>query len=111
MKLVIQQFTGSSSPVCLVSLCAALAFNFFSEVRSHPYPHAAAARAASTSEVALNANRHGIRIQPELDKIDIDAYLKNNKAMKLQVTCLIHDGPCDWVGRWLKRKLLAERQE
>ena len=51
-----------------------------------------------------NALRHGIRLQPELDKIDIDAYLKNKKALRIQVQCLIYDGPCDWVGRWLKRK-------
>ena len=50
-----------------------------------------------------NALRHGIRLQPELDKIDIDAYLKNKKALRIQVQCLIYDGPCDWVGRWLKR--------
>jgi len=54
-----------------------------------------------------NALRHGIRLQPELDKIDIEAYLKNTKALKIQVQCLIFDGPCDWVGRWLKPRAAA----
>ena len=61
------------------------------DTRSHPQQATGGLRRPSVSESLM-------------DKIDVDSYLKNQKALKLQIQCVVHDGPCDFVGRWLKRK-------
>jgi len=43
-----------------------------------------------------------LRIQPELDSLDVPKYLQNERLVRLQFKCLIFDGPCDIVGRWAK---------
>ncbi|CAG7709757.1 unnamed protein product [Allacma fusca] len=46
------------------------------------------------------------RFQPELDSLDVDSYLKNERRVRLQFKCLLNDNaPCDAVGRWLKPRL------
>jgi len=48
--------------------------------------------------------QYPLRLQPELDVIDIESYLSNPRLLKLQIECILNDGPCDAVGRWAKRK-------
>jgi hypothetical protein len=36
-----------------------------------------------------------LKLQPELDNINIEEYLKNDKLLSLQIKCVVHDGPCD----------------
>lgn len=50
-------------------------------------------------------NEYGIRLQPELDSIDVESYLTNDRLFNLQMNCILFDGPCDSVGRWMKRKI------
>jgi len=39
--------------------------------------------------------RYGLRFQPELDHVRIDPYIKNRRLWKLEINCIIFDGPCD----------------
>jgi len=34
-----------------------------------------------------------------LDRVNIDTYLKNTRAVKQQIKCVLHDGQCDAVGK------------
>ena len=34
-----------------------------------------------------------------------ETYLRNPRLFNLQIQCLLYDGPCDIVGRFLKREL------
>jgi len=45
-----------------------------------------------------------LQYQPEVDALDISWYFRNERLIKLQVKCLFYNGPCDIVGRWLKRE-------
>ncbi|CAG7722553.1 unnamed protein product [Allacma fusca] len=47
------------------------------------------------------------RLQPELDSINVDHYLKNERLMNLQIKCVLYNGPCDVVGRWVKPRVAA----
>jgi hypothetical protein len=38
--------------------------------------------------------QYPLRIQPEFDGIDISQYLKNSRLVKLQINCVLFDGPC-----------------
>ena len=49
-----------------------------------------------------------LKLQPELDVLDVESYLNNPRLLNLQIKCLLYDGPCDVVGRWAKRKFLFQ---
>ncbi|CAG7829505.1 unnamed protein product [Allacma fusca] len=51
------------------------------------------------------ATEYTARLQPELDAIDVDSYLKNERFFNLQMKCILFEGPCDSVGRWLKPRV------
>ncbi|CAG7818783.1 unnamed protein product [Allacma fusca] len=53
------------------------------------------------------ADNFPVVFQPELDNINIDEFLRDNVAMEKQVQCVLHDGPCDAVGRWIKPRVAA----
>jgi len=46
-----------------------------------------------------------LRVQPELDGVDVAKYLQNERLVRLQFKCLIFDGPCDIVGKWAKPRV------
>jgi len=46
------------------------------------------------------ARDYPIRLQPELDNVDVEAYIKNERLLNFQVKCLFDEIPCDIVGRW-----------
>lgn len=45
-----------------------------------------------------------LKVQPQFDRINILDYLNNEQRLKLQLKCILFDGPCDAVGHWIKRK-------
>ena len=48
------------------------------------------------------AEDYPLEYQPEMDNIDLEEYFKDEVKMENQIQCVLHDGPCDEVGRWLK---------
>lgn len=61
----------------------------------------------ATVKALPQAQRYPIRLQPELDAINVEDYFRNERLLDLQIKCVVYDGPCDAVGRWVKRKLLT----
>jgi hypothetical protein len=45
-----------------------------------------------------------LKLQPELDILDVETYISNPRLLKLQIQCILYDGPCDVVGKWAKRE-------
>ncbi|ODM98995.1 Ejaculatory bulb-specific protein 3 [Orchesella cincta] len=41
-------------------------------------------------------------IPREFQNINIENYLKNERAVRFQLKCIIDDGPCDRIGKYLK---------
>jgi len=44
-------------------------------------------------------------IPREFQNINFEQYLRNERAMKFQMKCLIYNGPCDTIGKYLKRHI------
>jgi len=57
-----------------------------------------------THNLSYKQKEYRLRLQPELDVVDISKYIFNPRLLNLQIKCLLFDGPCDIVGRWMKRK-------
>jgi hypothetical protein len=53
---------------------------------------------------SLESLEYEARYQPELENVTLDTYIRNPRLFNIQVQCLIYDGPCDIVGRFLKRE-------
>jgi len=49
----------------------------------------------SVSSSLGQGKKYPIKLQPELDNIDVEDYLKNEKFVDLQIKCAVYDGPCD----------------
>lgn len=45
--------------------------------------------------------RQGL-VPAEFRNINIDSYLTNSRAVLFQLKCLVYDGPCDRIGKYLK---------
>jgi len=41
----------------------------------------------------------------EFQNINIENYLRNARAVQFQLKCVIYDGPCDTIGKYLKRNI------
>jgi len=41
----------------------------------------------------------------EFQNINIENYLRNAKAVQFQLKCVVHDGPCDTIGKFLKKNI------
>lgn len=54
---------------------------------------------------------HPLTYQRQIDYLDVEQYFRNGRLMRIQIMCIIYDEPCDFVGRWLKRKLERERDD
>jgi hypothetical protein len=57
---------------------------------------------ASSSPVAegtVRESRNEKVSSTMLDKVNIDTYLRNTKAVKQQIKCVLKNGPCDAVGK------------
>ncbi|CAG7720238.1 unnamed protein product [Allacma fusca] len=58
--------------------------------------------------VAVNfSNSASMRVRrqlvpPEFSNINIDQYLKNQRSVLFQLKCIVYDGPCDRIGKYLK---------
>jgi len=48
-----------------------------------------------TAPAGRGMKRYGIRYQPELDHVRMDPYINNPRLWKLEINCLLFDGPCD----------------
>ncbi|ODM97539.1 Ejaculatory bulb-specific protein 3 [Orchesella cincta] len=48
-----------------------------------------------------------LKLQPELDSVNIEDYLRNDRLVDLQLKCILDKAPCDTVGRWLKPRVGA----
>jgi len=55
----------------------------------------------SESNAGFIRNRRQV-IPREFQNINIENYLKNERAVRFQLKCIIDDGPCDRIGKYLK---------
>jgi len=53
------------------------------------------------------AENFPLKFQPEMDNINIEEYLRDEKAMERQVQCVLNGGTCDAIGRWIKPRVTA----
>jgi hypothetical protein len=44
-------------------------------------------------------------IPREFQNINFEQYLRNERAMKFQLKCIIYNGPCDTIGKFIKRNI------
>jgi len=44
-------------------------------------------------------------IPREFQNINFEQYLRNERAMRFQLKCIVYDGPCDSIGKFLKRHI------
>lgn len=44
-------------------------------------------------------------IPREFKNLNIENYLRNERAVKFQLKCVIYDGPCDTIGKYLKTNI------
>jgi len=44
-------------------------------------------------------------IPREFQNINFEQYLRNERAMKFQLKCVIYNGPCDTIGKFIKRNI------
>jgi hypothetical protein len=49
--------------------------------------------------------RPQLTIPREFQNINFEQYLRNERAMKFQLKCVIYDGPCDTIGKFIKRNI------
>jgi len=54
-----------------------------------------------------NEKQYPLRLQPELDGLDISHILKNERLLNFQIKCILYNGPCDVIGRWVKPRVRA----
>jgi len=47
-----------------------------------------------------------LRMQREVDSLDIQLYFRNERIAKLQIMCIFFNGPCDVLGRWAKARVV-----
>ncbi|OXA58249.1 cell wall protein DAN4 [Folsomia candida] len=45
------------------------------------------------------------QIPREFQNINFEQYLRNERAMKFQLKCIIYNGPCDTIGKFIKRNI------
>lgn len=45
-----------------------------------------------------------LELLPLIDEIDIESAFTKRNYMKFLLKCVFFEGPCDLVGKWLKRK-------
>jgi len=57
------------------------------------------------SYTAVEARPQLPAIPREFQNINFEQYLRNERAMKFQMKCLIYNGPCDTIGKYLKRSI------
>lgn len=56
-----------------------------------------------TNSHAASLNRVRRQVVPkEFANINIENYLKNDRAVQFQLKCIVYDGPCDRIGKYLK---------
>lgn len=67
----------------LIAVLAALALNHYSDAAS------------------LNRVRRQL-VPAEFRNINIETYLKNPRSVLFQLKCIVYDGPCDRIGKYLK---------
>jgi len=44
-------------------------------------------------------------VPKEFQNINIENYLRNAKAVQFQLKCVIYEGPCDTIGKYLKKNI------
>jgi len=44
-------------------------------------------------------------IPREFQNINFEQYLRNERAMKFQLKCILYNGPCDTIGKFIKRNI------
>src|SRR5579863_94309 len=49
-----------------------------------------------------DSNSEEPELDPEFDQLNITEYLLNDRLLKFQLKCVLMDGPCDIVGKWIK---------
>jgi len=47
------------------------------------------------------------RYQPELDRLSLEKYIADDYLFSMHINCLLYDGPCDPVGRWMKPRMAS----
>ncbi|ODM97971.1 putative odorant-binding protein A10 [Orchesella cincta] len=55
--------------------------------------------------VAISISEGRDVIPREFQNINIDNYLKNERAVRFQLKCVTGDGPCDRIGKYLKQTI------
>ncbi|CAG7720517.1 unnamed protein product [Allacma fusca] len=45
-------------------------------------------------------------LQRDWDFVDVLQYFRNERLVILQFRCFFDDGPCDWIGRWAKDRVI-----
>jgi hypothetical protein len=58
------------------------------------------AAVAHANAAALRVRRQ--LVPREFQNINIENYLKNERAVAFQLKCIVYDGPCDRIGKYLK---------
>jgi len=60
-----------------------------------------------SSGAALKHHRvaRQLAVPKEFQSVNVENYLKNPRAVKFQLNCLIYDGPCDSIGKYLKNNI------
>jgi len=46
-----------------------------------------------------------LAVPREFQNVNVENYLKNPRAVKFQLNCVIYDGPCDSIGKFLKNNI------
>jgi len=54
---------------------------------------------------SLREKRETLNIPREFQNINIDNYLKNERAVKFQLKCILDNGPCDRIGKYMKKTI------
>lgn len=58
-----------------------------------------------TVTIIVEPRTDDVLYQPSMDLSFLKDYFRNDRLVDLQMKCLFRDdGPCDFVGRWMKRK-------
>jgi len=60
---------------------------------------------AGSYAASLRETRETITIPREFQNINIANYLKNDRAVKFQLKCILDEGPCDRIGKFMKKTI------
>lgn len=53
----------------------------------------------------LRGPKYPLELLPIIDDFNIEDVFTRRNYMKFLLKCVFFEGPCDFVGKWLKRKL------